>query len=205
MKIECSIFNQDDKNYVHINDTEVYFENLNRTIEFIKNDTETEFLNFAYVALCASTLEASLNHIIFTFYINNFGPIEYKKYSESLINMSFSNKLHSVPNIVSKAAFYIDSDCFTIKKLEELITLRNRILHKKPTLQEVEYNIHNLELGMEVTFKNNNHIQSITKNQCLNFNKAMLNFKNEFMIPFLLGELKENKLIKRNHNTSEIR
>lgn len=197
MKIECLILKQNGKNYVHINDTEVYFKNLNQTFEFIKNDAKAEFLNFAYVALCASTLEASLNHIIFTFYINNFGPIDYKKYSESLINMSFSNKLHSIPNIVSKTEFYFDSECFTIKKLEELITLRNRILHKKPTLQEVEYDINNMELGMEVIFKNNNHIQSITKNQCLNFNKAMINFKNEFMIPFLSGELKENKLMKR--------
>lgn len=197
MKLECIGFKQNGKNYVHINDTEVYFKNLNQTFEFIKNDANADFLNFAYVALCASTLEASLNHIIFTFYINNFGPIDYKKYSESLINMSFSNKLHSIPNIVSKTEFYFDCDSFTIKKLEELITLRNRILHKKPTLQEVEYDIDNFELGMEMTFKNNNHIQSITKKQCLNFNEAMINFKNDFMIPFLSGDLKENKLMKR--------
>jgi hypothetical protein len=197
MEIECLILNQDGKNYVHINDTEVYFKNLSQTFEYIKNDVNAEFLNFAYVALCASTLEASLNHVIFTFYINHFGPIEYKRYTESLINMSFSNKLYSIPNIVSKNEFYFNSECFTIKKLEELITLRNRILHKKPTLQEVEYDINNIELGMKMNFKNNNHIQSITKNQCVNFNKAMMNFKNEFMLPFLCGNLKENKLMKR--------
>lgn len=135
--------------------------------------------------------------MISTFYINNFGPIEYKRYAESLINMSFSNKLHSIPNIVSKTELYFNPECFTIKKLEELITLRNRILHKKPTLQEIDYDINNMELGMKMIFKNNNHIQSITKNQCVNFNKAMLNFKNEFMLPFLKGNLKENKLLKR--------
>lgn len=197
MEIECLMLKQDGKNYVHINDTEVYFRNLNQTFEYIKNDVNAEFLNFAYVALCSSTLEASLNHVIFTFYINNFGPIEYKRYAESLINMSFSNKLHSIPNIISKTEFYFNPECFTIKKLEELISLRNRILHKKPTLQEVEYDINNMELGMKMIFKNNNHIQSITKNQCMNFNKAMLNFKNEFMLPFLTGNLKENKLMKR--------
>jgi hypothetical protein len=197
MDIECILLKQDGKNYVHINDTEVYFKNLNQTFEYIKNDANAEFLNFAFIALCASTLEASLNHIIFTFYINNFGPIEYKRYAESLINMSFSNKLHSIPNIVSKTEFYFNSECFTIKKLDELIALRNKILHKKPTLQEVEYDLNNIELGMKLTFKNNNHIQSITKNQCLNFNKAMMNFKNEFMIPFLKNDLKENKLMKR--------
>ena len=197
MEIECLMLKQDGKNYVHINDTEVYFKNLNQTFEYIKNDVNAEFLNFAYVTLCASTLEASLNHVIFTFFINNFGPIEYKRYAESLINMSFSNKLHLIPNIVSKTEFYFNPECFTIKKLEELITLRNRILHKKPTLQEVEYDINNMELGMKMIFKNNNHIQSITKNQCMNFNKAMLNFKNEFMLPFLAGNLKENKLMKQ--------
>lgn len=59
MEIECLLLKQDGKNYVHINDTEVYFRNLNQTFEYIKNDVNAEFLNFAYVALCASTLEAS--------------------------------------------------------------------------------------------------------------------------------------------------
>src|SRR5690606_11893193 len=120
--------------------------NLEVIYKYIEKDSKASFLYFAYVTLCASTLEASLNHVIFSFYINIFGPIYYKKHADSLINISFSNKLHSVPNIVSRSKFCFDSECFTIKKLEELITLRNRILHKKPILQETQHELGKLEL-----------------------------------------------------------
>jgi len=197
MDLDCILYKQDGKNYLHINDTEVYFKNLEHTYQYINNDIKAEFLNFAFVTLCASTLEASLNHIIFSFYIDEFGPIDYKKYTDSLINMSFSNKLYSTPNVVTKSDYYFDSNCFTIKTLEELITLRNKILHKKPTLQATEYDMHNLELGKEIIFKNNNLIQTITKKQCVNFYKAMINFKLEFMIPFFERRLKESKLLRK--------
>ncbi|KGO91245.1 hypothetical protein [Flavobacterium subsaxonicum] len=190
-----TLYQQDGKNYFLLNDTEIYYKNLEITYNHIVNDIQASFLYFAYVTLCASTLEASLNQIIFAFYIDKFGPNSYKKYSESLINMGFSNKLHTIPNIVSNSKFCIDTNCFTIKKLDELIVLRNRILHKKPMLRETDYDLNNIETGMEVTFKHDNYIEKIDKSHCLHFHKAIMNFKKDFVNPFFDKTLSPNGLI----------
>lgn len=196
MKRTVSIFKQNDRNYIYIDDTEIYYNNLDSVYEYIESEYNINYLNFAYVTLCSSTLEASLNYLIFSFYINEFGPVEYKKFADSLINVGFKNKLHITPNIVTKSKFGFNSACSTIKSLEKLISLRNKILHKKPLLQETEIDLEDLELGKEIELKNNNHIQLITKKDCRNFHKAILQFRNEFMIPFLEKNLITTTLVK---------
>ncbi|MBU2940475.1 hypothetical protein KO494_13085 [Lacinutrix sp. C3R15] len=197
MKRKVSMFKQNGKNYFHLDDTEIYYRNLESVYNYLESEYDINYMNFAYVTLCSSTLEASLNYIIFHYYINEFGPVDYKNFADSLINISFKNKLHSTPNIVTKSKYYFNSDCFTIKTLEKLISLRNKILHKKPLLQTTELDLHkDLELGKEIELKNNNHIELITKNDCQNFHKAIMNFRNEFMNPFLENELLITELIK---------
>jgi len=192
-----TFYKQNDINYVLMNDTDVYYQNLDHIYQNIENDINAQFLYFAYVSLASSTLEASLNHVLYTHFINLFGPENYKRYSESFINIGFSNKLYITPTIISNSKFQFNKESSTIKKLEELITLRNRILHKKPSLQKVDYDINDLEAEMKIELKNFNHIESINKNHCMHFNKAMMCFKEDFMTPYFENKLKENSLIKK--------
>ncbi|MGG5486991.1 hypothetical protein [Gaetbulibacter sp. PBL-D1] len=197
MKRKVSMFRQNGKNYIHLDDTEIYYKNLESLYSYIESEYDINYMNFAYVTLCSSTLEASLNYIIFHYYINEFGPIDYKNFADSLINIGFKNKLHSTPNIVTESKYYFNSDCFTIKTLEKLISLRNKILHKKPLLQSTELDLEkDLKLGKRIELRNNNHIELITKNECQNFHKAIMNFRNEFMNPFIEKELIITDLVK---------
>ena len=185
------LLKQDGNNYYHLDDTEMYYRNLEGVYNYVKSEHDLSYMNFAYVALCSGTLEASLNYIIFHYYINEFGPINYRNYTDSLINIGFKNKLHTIPNIVTKSKYHFNPKSFTIKTLEELISLRNKVLHKKPLLQKTEFDLDkDVKPGAEMTLKISNHIELITKNECHNFHKAILNFRDEFMIPFL-----ENKLV----------
>lgn len=195
MKLKCTAFKQNDKNYLHVNDAEIYFENLENTYNYIKNGVNLDFLNFAFVTLCSGTLESSLNHIIIEHFLKEFGPLEYKKYANGILNLGFLNKLLFVPVLISNSELCFNTQSNTIKSLEEMINLRNKLLHQKPSLLEFEHDIDDLNLGLEITFDSNNYIKQITKNKCNNFYKALQSFKIDFMLPYLNNELKSNNLL----------
>ncbi|MEZ7526877.1 hypothetical protein [Cloacibacterium normanense] len=185
---------QDDKKFVYINDLELYFANLQHLYNnLVHNDIQ--FLNFSFVALCSSTLEASLNQIAFEYYLNKFGPTEYKHYFDSIINLSFKNKLYLLPTIVSNLKLKFDKNSYTLKKLEELITTRNKQLHKKPFVQQVDDDLEKYKPGDDFTFTLKDNLFTINKSDCIHFYKAMDKFRDLFVIPFDNDSLIENEIL----------
>lgn len=188
-----------DKSYIFWNGTESYFQKLRTAYQDIKIDKDSEYLYFGFFTLCAATLEYSLNFTLTDFCLNHFGHDNYRKYAEGYINLSFPKKLLMCPSIVSKGKFKFNDNNSHFKSLNELITLRNRILHNKEFLKEFDFIPLNdrkvrgtteFEIPMEP-----NHIDTLTKESCLMFGDALGKFKSCFMTPALTNKLETNELL----------
>jgi hypothetical protein len=179
--------------------TELYFKKLRNAFIDIKNDKECDYLYFAFITLCAATLEYSLNHALISFCITEFGPKDYKPFAETYINYPFGKKLLHAPYITSHGKYRFNDNHNSIKSLFELISLRNRLLHSKEYLRKIEIpwqesqdTIENLEI--EITLKTH-YIEDITKDECLKYAEAMGDFKKYFLIPVMSNNIETNELI----------
>ena len=188
-----------EKSYFLWNGTESYYNKLRSAYIDIKNDKKTEYLYFGFFALCASTLEFSLNFVLTDFCLNHFGHENYKSYAEGYINLPFAKKLLMTPSIVSNGQYTFDQDNSHFKSLLELITLRNRILHNKEFLKEFDcppltsetgQDIVNFQIGIEP-----NHIDTLTKDLCIRFGDALGKFKSCLMKPATEQDLSINEML----------
>jgi len=203
------VINEDgNKIYFLWNGTETYYEKLRIAYKDILNDVKSEYLYFSFFTLCASTLEYSLNHILINYSIDAFGYNKYKTYFETYINIPFRKKLLMLPYIISNGKYVFNENYSSYKVLEELITLRNKILHNKDFLNEYEFSkikrfgestgkdidSEHGNVEFEIPF-DENFIDTLTKDKCLIFGDALGDFRKYIMTPFLSGNLIENKMV----------
>ena len=199
----------DTKSFAINNGTELYYERLRAAYLDIKDDVDKPYLQFAFVTLCAATLEYSLNYLILEYCFDKYGPDNYKRYCDTYIGVKFVEKLYLVPTLLSDGQLVLKSDHKYIKELEELITLRNRILHNKESLEFIEtpylgakiedeklvIPIENTSIQVSFNLKDN-HIETLTKQKCLQYGDALGDFKTHILTPFLKKEIKECEILK---------
>lgn len=199
------------KSYYLWNGTETYYKKLRSAYLDISNNVNSEYLYFGFFTLCASTLEYSLNFILTDFCVEKFGPDDYKIYCNEYLNLHFRNKLFMLPHIISNGEYITNEDNSSFKKLEELISLRNRILHNKESLKELDIPkiqgevindnfviaANNTEIEFIIDY-GVNYIDTLTKEKCISFGNALGDFKTYLMTPALNNELQENPMIKKN-------
>jgi len=150
-----------------------------------------------------------LNYLILEHCLDKYGPHDYKRYWNTYTKVQFAEKLYVVPTLLSEGALVIQSDHRAIKKLEELIVLRNRILHNKEALETIETPdlgatvidgqliIPKDNANIEIAFSlQDNPIETLTKQMCLEFGDALGAFRNQIMYPALRKELKECDVLK---------
>lgn len=199
----------DNKSYAVRNGTNLYFVQLRAAYKDVKDGVETPYLLFAFVTLCAATLEYSLNYLILEYCIDKYGPHNYKQYCEIFINFQFKNKLYLVPTLLSDGKLVVDNSNGSIKKLEELIVLRNRILHNKESLEAIEtpdlgtsiidngvfVPVENAEVNLSFSLKDN-PIETLSKQLCMQFGDALGDFRTYIMTPAFEDSLVECSLLK---------
>ncbi len=196
-----------DKSLYLWNGTDSYYNKLRSAYIDIQNDKFTDYLFFGFFTLCASTLEYSLNFILADYCVDKFGPDKYKSYCDEYIGLRFRNKLLMTPHIISDGEFQMDENHTSFKVLEELITLRNRILHNKEFLKGFDCPINGEIIDgnvcipfdkSEIEFSiniNDNHIDTLTKESCLRYGNALGDFRKYLMTPALNKELQINPMI----------
>jgi hypothetical protein len=199
----------DTKSYAVTNGTERYYDQLRGAYNDIKNGSEASYLLFAFVTLCAATLEYSLNYLMLEYCIDKYGPDEYKRYLNTYTRIAFKEKLYIVPTLLSEGLLVINENHRSVKKLEELIELRNRILHNKESLEPIDtpyigatiiedqlvIPVKNSNIEVTIKFKDN-PIETLTKLMCLQFGEALGDFKSHIMTPGLHKKLKVSHLLK---------
>ena len=190
-----------DKSYILWNGTESYYKKLRLAYSDIVSNQQSEYLYFGFFTLCAATLEYSLNFILTDFCLDEFGLSKYKPQAKKYIGLSFAEKLRQSPEIISKGQFIINENTNSYKTLLELITLRNRILHNKEFLSEFDFSfVLETEIRKEIEFQIEvvpNHIDTLTKDKCISFGKALGDFKKLIMTPALTHDLLENKMVQK--------
>jgi hypothetical protein len=195
-------------NYFLWNGTESYYKKLRSAYSDIVNDNKSEYLYFGFFSLCAATLEYSLNFVIADYCVNKYGPERYKEYCEGYMSLPFRKKLFMLPIIVSDGVYEINESNNSYKLLEELITLRNRILHNKEFLKDFDFpeigayregdnlvipaDKTNVQFEFEIA---TNHIDTLSKNKCIDFGNALGDFKKYIMTPAIDGNLEVNPMI----------
>lgn len=198
-----------DKSLYLWNGTEVYFDKLRRAYSDIINDNNSEYLYFGFFTLCAATLEYSLNYILVNHCIDTFGVDKYRAKSKRYLSINFKEKLLKVTSIVSNGEYISNEENISFKYLEELISLRNKMLHNKEFLNEFNLPINGREEGgnliipidkmkIEFEIKNpKNLMDNLTKEKCINYGNALGDFKKYIMTPILIYELTENLMVKK--------
>lgn len=191
--------NGEAKGYVLWNDTEAYYKKLRVAYIDISKEINSEYLYFGFFTLSAATLEYSLNFILTHYCLNNYGPDNYKSHAEGYINISFAKKLLMAPSIISNGNLRFDDNSATYKTLCELISLRNKILHNKEFLKVIDLRSLNLQGDIEsIDFqmrKEPNYIDTLDKELCLKFGKALGDFKDLIMNPALENDLCQNEIL----------
>jgi len=189
-----------DKSYILWNGTETYYKKLRLAYSDILQNQQSDYLYFGFFTLCAATLEYSLNFILTDFCLEEFGLTKYKSHAQKYIGLPFAEKLKLSPNIISKGQFAINEDNNSYKTLLELITLRNRILHNKEFLTEFDFSfVLETEIRENIEFQKEivpNYIDTLTKDKCISFGKALGDFKKFIMTPALTHDLLENKMVQ---------
>ena len=174
----------------------------------IQSGVTSECLSFAFFTLCSATLEYSLNFLLADYCVEQFGTDRYRTYLEQYLNMNFKNKLLMLAHNTSNGKFRTKDDSPSFKRIEEMITLRNQLLHNKAFLNSFEFPI-NLEEkdggliipeGKELIDFNlevkETPIERLTKENCLHFGNAIGDFKKYVMTPALTDGLSVNEMIK---------
>ncbi|WP_256011795.1 hypothetical protein [Desertivirga xinjiangensis] len=199
------------KSYYLYNGTEEYFKKMRAAYKDVRAGSTSEYLYFGFFTLCSATLEYSINFLLADYCIEQFGVGRYKVYLEQYLNMNFKNKLLMLPHIISNGEFQMNEDAASFKKIEEMIRLRNQLLHNKAYLIGFELPI-NLEekdgrlivpegkevLNYDFEFEKT-PIERLTKENCLHFGNAIGDFKKYIMTPALADGLVVNEMVKT-HN-----
>lgn len=187
------------KSYILWNGTESYYEKLRAAYTDIQANKESKYLYFGFFTLCSATLEFSLNFILTDYCLSHYGMDNYKTYAEGYINLSFAKKLLMSPTIISNGQLIFDQTNTSFKMLLELITLRNRILHNKEFLKEVDFpSLSDKSKDETIEFQlplEPNHIDTLNKNLCLKFGDALGKFKSCLMTPALSNSLIANEML----------
>ena len=190
-----------DKSYFLWNGTEAYYKKLRLAYLDILNNLQSDYLHFSFFTLCAATLEYSLNFTLTNFCLDEFGLYKYKPKAKEYVAFKFAEKLRQSPNIISKGTLAINENNNSYKTLLELITLRNKILHNKEFLTEFDFSfVLKKEIREEIEFEIEvipNHIDTLTKDKCISFGKALGDFKKYIMTPALTHDLVENKMVQK--------
>ena len=190
-----------DKSYILWNGTESYYKKLRLAYADIVNNQQADYLYFGFFTLCAATLEYSLNFILTDFCLEEFGLSKYKPKAKKYINLSFAEKLRQSANIISNGQLVINENNSSYRTLLDLITLRNRILHNKEFLTEFDFSfVLETEIREEIEFQIEvipNHIDTLTKDNCISFGKALGDFKTFIMTPALTHDLIENAMVQK--------
>lgn len=197
-----------DKSYVLWNGTDLYYDKLRSAYNDILNGANSDYLYFSFITLCSATLEYSLNFLIADFCFSKFGMEKFKQYYKVYTNINFREKLLMIPSIISNGEFEMDETNSSFKKLEELIALRNKILHNKEYLQSFDFpeidvlpdgtmKTSNVEFVIKLA---ENPIATLSKDICIRFGNALGDFKTHIMTPYLCVDIdmQENPMVKKN-------
>ncbi len=177
-----------------ISELKEYYEILDAMRIDLEKDNSPNYLNVSYILFCAATLEYSLN-LTFAWKCKLlFHERVYDKIAKSFVELDVKSKLIMAPVILSNNEFMFNEDHFIINSMNELISTRNKILHKKNYFESPIYD-------KQGAFKINATFQKLTeKKKCLQYGQSLKILKKSFFDPINIGKsckIVESEFLKK--------
>ena len=115
----------------------VKFERILQVIrETYESSDNKNGLCVPYIVMCAAALEAILNDALLQHASSKWG-YEQKDYANSLMSMSFRNKLNSLAPLLTSHKYRFDKNHWVYQRLGALISERNNLVHPKPQEHDI--------------------------------------------------------------------
>ena len=111
-------------------------------------EDERTGLVLPFTITCAATLESLLNDHIVSELWEEWTEDHYKQLSESYLTMSLRGKLDSIVSLLTHNRFLINRDHKIYCRLAALVSLRNKLVHKKSFMEEYMFEFHEDEQGI---------------------------------------------------------
>ena len=99
-------------------------------------EDDWEYFVVPFVVTCAAALECSLNDAI----IGGFSEVDPRRTSlvSAYLSMSLRGKLDAIVPLLTDNSYRVNGDHKIYKDLAELIRLRNRLVHNKGTIEDID-------------------------------------------------------------------
>ena len=165
-----------------------------------------------YILTCSACLEYFLNDLLQTYAQGHWGSRDYHSTARALLSMQLKKKLDIIVPLLSDHRYLISASHPTYRRLVDLITVRNTIIHNKPP-GDIEYDVHfegNKVKGLLVDSDRWNNLlkqspEHFKYSDCKKYHNALLDFiKRIFIAHYHFDgkpyQFRENKLILRNRH-----
>ncbi len=156
-------------------------------LKCIEGDPEKfDFLVVPFILTLGASLEANLNDWLVIDTFKKHGPDHYKALVDGYIAAPFARKLRLVVAVLTDNSFQLREDSSAVKRLDELIAVRNKVTHPEARFFE--------EQGQEKMLKH--PLQTLTLEDCKKYCEAVVEFDRKFFGQYGEGYIVENDLIQ---------
>ena len=170
-----------------IDQSESYFSRLRQVHKDLLKKGSPDYLPFAYLALCAATLEYSLNWLYFNHNLKSKSPKDF-------LAMGLKNKLHVAPIRVTNQLYQFNLNHSKMKDLEELIKRRNTMLHNESYAIPIDIENEKDKNGI-VEFRVENHIESLDQEECISYGIALGKLKSDLLDQYRNNSINDTDFI----------
>lgn len=160
-----------------------YIRILKTMLPSIEEDTENlDEKVIPFIITCAAALECLFNDNIIAHTFETFGEDNYKRYTDGLIAMGLRRKLDYIIPLLSENKYTLKSTTNTYQQLAKLISVRNRIMHAKSSVEEYEIlefekgEIPKIVISAPAEHFTQVSLFNISINEAKKFFEALLNF-----------------------------
>lgn len=208
-------------NYIFPDYTNQYVIRLKHILEDVEKGRgkDVDYLYFSSIALASATLEYSINYLFSLYYFDSHINITrrgalWKRFSKK----DFKERVSYIVSLISEKQYIIDKDDPTIESISKMISLRNMLLHNSNMVQPSSFEteetgawsdglnsyipVDSLENESEIhiTFQvKDNPISEITKENCLEYGRAVLDYYDTIVLPYINQEgLYEHSFVRKN-------
>jgi hypothetical protein len=150
--------------------------------------SRAELLSVPFVLTLAAYLEAHLNDSIIIDTYAKHGEPNYRNLSDAYIQTPFKLKLRLIVSVLTDNTFQLIEESPTVKSLDKLIEIRNKIVHPR-----IYYQRSSKRIAPPVT----KGAMDLTLTQCREFMRAVKAFDRLFLYKHGGGHIRSNALIRQ--------
>jgi len=162
-------------------------------LKHLNKRKEFDIYGSAFILILVAYFEANLNDWLIIDTFNKHGPLNYEKIVNGYVSLSLKYKYRVAVSVMTDNAFQINDDCDITKHLDELIEVRNKLVHPKPRFYS-KTTKHKCKPKKQRA--QDHPLHTIEKAHCNRYFDAIKKLNELFFMQYDKGEINENEFIK---------